>query len=331
MRRSSLVDWLRGYSIFTIVLFHLLQNYPLPGWFEKAISFGGAGVHVFILCSGFGLFLSYLGKPLNYGAFLKRRFTKVYLPFVLVVCLSFLIPYAPGHGDWYALLGNVFLFKMFDNSINDAFGGQMWFISMIFQFYLCFPVIVAFFSKIKGWKKRILIAVLISLSWATLTGYLGKADVRTWNSFFLQYLWEFVLGMEIARRYFKDPDFLRLPSKSILIVSGLVGIGLVGYSGMAGGVWKLYNDIPSLIGYLSLGLFFYSLKIGWFNRFFVYTNRFSYEWYLIHILVFHLVFHFLNPYVSSVLSGGVALSLSYVLAMGYHRILLPLLSPQGSK
>ena len=144
IRKSSLVDWLRGYSIFTIVLFHLLMVYSLPGWLEKAINFGGAGVHVFILCSGFGLFLSYLSKPLTYGAFLKRRFMKVYLPFVIVVGLSFFIPYAPGYGDWYALLGNVFLFKMFDNSINDAFGGQMWFISMIFQFYLCFPILTKF-------------------------------------------------------------------------------------------------------------------------------------------------------------------------------------------
>ncbi|EDO13678.1 hypothetical protein BACOVA_00571 [Bacteroides ovatus ATCC 8483] len=38
----------------------------------KASSFGGAGVHIFILCSGFGLCLSYLNKPLTYSQFIKR-------------------------------------------------------------------------------------------------------------------------------------------------------------------------------------------------------------------------------------------------------------------
>lgn len=88
MKRLLVVDFLRGFSIFTIVLMHLVQSYPLPGFLMKATSFGGAGVHVFILCSGFGLYLSSLYKPLGYGKFLKRRFSKVYIPYVLVVLIS---------------------------------------------------------------------------------------------------------------------------------------------------------------------------------------------------------------------------------------------------
>lgn len=88
MKRLLVVDFLRGFSKFTIVLMHLVQAYPLPGFLMKATSFGGAGVHVFILCSGFGLYLSSLHKPLKYGKFLKRRFSKVYIPYVLVVLIS---------------------------------------------------------------------------------------------------------------------------------------------------------------------------------------------------------------------------------------------------
>ena len=51
---------------------HLVQSYPLPDFLQKATSLGGAGVHVFILCSGFGLYLSSLYKTLTYGQFLKR-------------------------------------------------------------------------------------------------------------------------------------------------------------------------------------------------------------------------------------------------------------------
>ena len=92
---------------------HLVQAYPLPGFLMKATSFGGTGVHVFILCSGFGLYLSSLHKPLKYGKFLKSRFSKVYIPYVLVVLISALyFGIVCGQDVLMPLLGSVFLFKM---------------------------------------------------------------------------------------------------------------------------------------------------------------------------------------------------------------------------
>ena len=35
-RRLDVVDFLRGFSIFTIVFMHLVQSYPLPGFLQKA-------------------------------------------------------------------------------------------------------------------------------------------------------------------------------------------------------------------------------------------------------------------------------------------------------
>lgn len=78
LQKLNIVNFLRGYSIFTIVLMYLIQSYSLPTWAMKAISFGVAGVHVFILCSGFGLYLSYLNKPLIYKDFLRKRFGRIY-------------------------------------------------------------------------------------------------------------------------------------------------------------------------------------------------------------------------------------------------------------
>ena len=45
-QRLEIIDFLRGFSIFTIVLMHLLQSYPINPLFMKASSFGGAGVHI---------------------------------------------------------------------------------------------------------------------------------------------------------------------------------------------------------------------------------------------------------------------------------------------
>ena len=150
MKRLAVVDFLRGFSIFTIVLMHLVQSYPLPGFLDKAASLGGAGVHVFILCSGFGLYLSSLYKPLRYGQFLKRRFSKVYIPYVIVVAVSTLyFGLVCSQDVLMPFLSSVFLFKMFVPSLENAFGGQMWFVSTIIQFYLAWPLIVRLF-KING-------------------------------------------------------------------------------------------------------------------------------------------------------------------------------------
>ena len=150
-RRLVVVDFLRGFSIFTIVLMHLVQSYPLPGFLQKATSLGGAGVHVFILCSGFGLYLSSLYKPLTYGQFLKRRFSKVYIPYLIVVIISALFfGVVCGQDVFNPLLGSVFLYKMFVPSLESAFGCQMWFVSTIIQFYLFWPLIVRLFRVDMG-------------------------------------------------------------------------------------------------------------------------------------------------------------------------------------
>ena len=158
----------------------------------------------------------------------------------------------------------------------------------------------------------------ISLLWATIVCLLGKSELRIWNSFFLQYLGEFSLGMMLAVKYKESPQFIKIPSKWVLIVLAIIGVGITGYTGIKGGVLKLYNDIPSLIGYLSFALLIYSFGIKWINGFFTYTNRFSYEWYLIHILVFICTFHFFGKNYPTII---VALVLSYGLAILYNRML----------
>lgn len=94
-RRLDIIDYLKGYSIFTIVLYHLISFFKLYNWgslIKTASNFGGAGVHIFILCSGFGLYLSYIKNPITFINFLKKRFSRVYIPYIIVVGISSLIP-----------------------------------------------------------------------------------------------------------------------------------------------------------------------------------------------------------------------------------------------
>lgn len=92
--------------------------------------------------------------------------------------------------------------------------------------------------------------------------------------------------MKLAEIYRKNPTALSIPKWKCLLPVCPIAMALTGVMGWVGFPWRLYNDIPSLIGYTALALMVYKADIGFINRFFSYTNRFSYEWYLVHILVF---------------------------------------------
>lgn len=291
-KKLEVVDFMRGFAIFTIALMHLVQR-NLSGVLNKAVAFGGAGVHMFILVSGFGLYLSYRKKPLGYLAFLKKRFGKVYWPYAVAVLLW---------GGWALLRSAAFpmkevashllLYKMFSSELDVSLCYPFWFISTIIQFYICWPLIVRL-VRVGGGNTSVSGYGLLISGWATVVGMLGYEDMRPWGSCFLQYLWEFVLGMWLADKYasssskvnalLEDPKNLKW---WWLIGGVVVGMSLTGFMGWNGGILKLYNDIPSIVAYLSCLLIVYKLGLKFVNKFFVWASGFGYELYLVHSLVY---------------------------------------------
>ena len=125
--------------------------------------------------------------------------------------------------------------------------------------------------------------------------------------------------MKLAEWYVKRPSVLEIPKWKFLLPAGLSGLALTGVMDWAGFPWRLYNDIPSLFGYTSLALMVYKIGIGSLNRFFIDTNRFSYEWYLVHILMFQVVRSATKDKIAPSAEIILCLLLSYVIAMGYAR------------
>lgn len=324
MKKYEIIDYLRGYSIFTIVLMHLVME-SLTGTLSKVAAFGGAGVHVFILCSGFGLYLSYLKKPLPYKDFLKRRFGKVWVPYAIVVLLL---------GLWYLVSKGFFplrevashllLYKMFSTELDISLCYPYWFISTIVQFYLFWPLIMRIYKlRLGGY-----LLLLMSLVWSTVVGVYGLQEERPWGSFFLQYLWEFGLGMWIAERCMmigkKGECIMNIKTYRWLwlIIGAVGGMGLSAFMAWNGGVLKLYNDIPSLVGYLSVALLIYKAGVKVVNRFFEWTNSFSYELYLVHELVFGVVAYSIVSRLSQSALLVVEFVVAYMFAYGYKWLLV---------
>lgn len=317
MHKYSIIDFLRGYSIFTISLMHLVGGVT-TGIISKAAAFGGAGVHVFILCSGFGLYLSYLRKPLDYKDFLKRRFSKVWVPYAIaVVFWGVWLMMRSGIFPIKEVASHLFLYKMFSTELDTSLCYPYWFISTIVQLYLFWPLIVKIFRK--NWGGQILI--ILSLVWSTIVGFLGLEEERPWGSFFLQYLWEFGLGMWIAKRI-NEGGCKILDVKEMkwrwLLAGAIGGMGLSAFMAWNGGLLKLYNDIPSLIGYLSVALLIYKIGVKVVNRFFVWANGFSYELYLVHSLVYAMVAYMVVGKIPFVLMMLISFVAAYVVAYVYR-------------
>ena len=296
-RKYDEISFLKGFSITAIVLMHLVQGWMkfLPGWIYKASLIGGSGVHIFFFCSGFGLYLSYRMKEIGYKDFLQKRFLNVYIPYVIAVLLYFLIPLVKTEGNRFvALLSHVFLFKMFFPQYEESFG-PFWFISTIFQLYFIF-IPLCKFKRRAGNKSFLLSAFGLSILWWLFTALTGINSERIWGSFFLQYIWEFCLGMVLADKL-TDSDEIKI-NNLLLCSIAICGIGLEAFLGLQGGWLKAFNDIPALLGFGALGLLLFQIpgvrKIG------VLLSNISYEWYLIHYLVFVCVGHFLGGWIACI-------------------------------
>jgi len=292
VKKIPLIDFLKGYSIFTILVYHSLLSLELNSYLEKAIMFGGTGVHLFIFISGFGLYASYLRKPIDFRTFIRKRLSNIYIPYIIVITflagVSFIIPFY--NYDLYTFAGHAFLYKMFDNNIDETYGGQFWFISTIIQLYLTFYILV----KVKSMTKSslfIFAGIAISLLWSVLVFCLHKGEYRVWNSFFLQYLWEFMLGMSVAELYSRD--VLRNTIKNYAyLIFGSVLIGINGLLVLRGGTaGKLFNDVPAFLGYTSLAIFIFKLNLRPVNKFFIFTGKISYSLYLIHVFIIAITYY----------------------------------------
>jgi len=288
--KIEVINFIKGYSILSIVLFHYCQGIGVSPMFSRAINFGGTGIHTFLFASGFGLYLSYLQRPLPYRDFLKKRFTKIYIPYIFVVTvtalISLLIPLY--ENSWNNYFSHVFMYKMFSDQLIGSYGYQLWFISTIIQFYLLFFLIVSMWRWFPG-RSFLALGLLISWGWAALVLLLHKEEFRNWNSFFLIYLWEFILGMYCAERYLNNGYAFWKISKTRLFAIAVAGLTI--YSLMAiqfGRPGKIFNDLPGLFGYGALCLLIYSLHIKLFNRFILFTSTISYSIFLIHFLVLNL-------------------------------------------
>lgn len=327
--RSMFIDFARGFSILAVVVFHyLLTMTNAAGISIQFISFGGAGVHLFIFIAGFGAVLSRSQSWLDY---FRKRFNQILIPYYLFISFLFIINVLIPVYDssLLTLSSHIFLFKMFNEELNTSYGYHFWFISTIIQFYLFYPLLLNLKNILKN-KWFFVLSFLISLLWwIFIYFHPALSEIRIWNSFFLQYLWEFALGM-VAADIYKQKKY-NLLSLSYLIylvsfsIAAFISFLLVSKFGSLG---KIFNDIFSFIAFMSLAIIAFKISNVFvlFKSLIMFISRISYSLYLSHIFVANLfIYIFFREFKVNSFSEGafyflVFLIPSVLFAYAYHNI-----------
>jgi peptidoglycan/LPS O-acetylase OafA/YrhL len=285
--------------------------------------FGSTGIHLFVLLSGLGLYLSQLNKPLKFIPFIKKRVTKIYTPYIIIVIISAILSlFIPIYkNSLYALGGHVFLYKMFDESIIGSYGYPLWFISMILQFYLTFNILTWMIKKLDN-RYFLIISFIISILWSITVILLNKESERIWNSFFLQFLWEFAIGFIIASTLFKNNYQFNFKLKPIyLLLIGIISSSIYAILAIKGGdTGKVVNDIPALIGYSFIAIWIYKLNIEKLNTFFTFTGKISFAVYLLHILILNTTLYIFNA-LPILITVSISLITTYLIAIYYQKVI----------
>lgn len=156
-KKIPFIDWLRCCSMISIVLCHMVQVPASKVQFLAQIF--NLGVQVFFLVSGFSLGLQ--GEITDIKKWYKRRFKKVFMPYVLFLAVLFIVycfkPYCFKQITPTMILMVASGMQGFTSGLLGA--TQTWFITSILLFYAVLPLFSKMWFHIKDSKKKKIITM----------------------------------------------------------------------------------------------------------------------------------------------------------------------------
>jgi len=295
-------DYLRGFAILAIVTIHTMAFYttitvpslivPIGNYLTHLADFG---VPVFFFVSGFVLTLRYFDR-LDVRSFYRRRLTTIVVPYLIFAVLysAYNLMTVPGYTVSRALWSIV----LFDSA------GTFWFIAVLLQLYLLFPLLVwwqrSSEGRGRGWEMLATSAIVYIGFWAVFA-YLGPAIgavVEPMSNFggivadrlFPGYLVFFALGMWAQRTpEVWGPEVERLGHVAIVPVVLLLAVPLTIFG--FGLLWAIVV-LPFTV--LALGVLYrasrgLAARPRPVSRAMEAIGKYSFGIYLIHILVIAVI------------------------------------------
>ncbi|HCT7002350.1 acyltransferase family protein [Morganella morganii] len=297
------INGLRAIAVLSVLIFHFNPSY-LPGGF--------VGVDVFFVISGF-LMTSIIFRGIGNNSFstwnfLKARAKRIVPALTTVIIICLLFGYLCFDVISYKILGQhsagsltfisnyIYQYESgyFDESSRNKVLLHTWSLSVEWQFYIIYPIILSILSKfisIDKLKATVLFLMLASLLWCI---YISQKDPV--SSYFMIYsrAWEMMLGGLAFLYPINTSDRIR----KIIEIIGLLLIAISFF---------IVNETMSWPGYYAvipvIGAYFCILSgnkktiLSW--RLIQYTGLWSYSIYLVHwpVLVFLGRFDIQPPFI----------------------------------
>lgn len=314
--RNQGLDLLRALACYMVIQVHAGEFFyigtsgkvlsgPDPMWVNLYNSLFRTAVPLFVMLSGYFLLPI---KEATTGAFFRKRFSRVLIPFVVWCILYAFYQFARGQSD----LAGVFV-HILEIPVNYGVDvGHLWYVYMLIGLYLFAPILSPWVQSASRKSMELYLVI-----WAfTLTvpyihlifpAILGECY---WNPTPLLYYFSGFLGFMILatyiRRYWAEKAKWNIPVGLLLVITGY-GITAGGFAYML----PKAEYVPELeitwnygtinVAMMALGLFLMLKNVQFRSshslgaRFVNEASKLSYGIYLMHIMVLNAFYALITP------------------------------------
>ncbi|MBW4890645.1 acyltransferase family protein [Mucilaginibacter sp. HMF5004] len=294
------LDWinnLRVIALFAVVMLHttspVMEQFhkgPLSLWLVGDLynSLTRFAVPVFVMISGALL----LGREYELGDFLKRRLSRIIIPFLfwslVYVAYMFYDEQVDYSGDWWLTTKQVLHFLKYESSYH------LWYVYMLIGLYLFIPILNKFIRA--ATEKEVLYFLLVwfvvmMLDQPYLSRFKPQLDLRYFEGF---------IGYLVLGHYLANKDFKIRYLKSCMWILFFAALGLTAlgtyllfdhYNGIS---TLMYEPLSPPIVIISVSIFMVARlskpKLpGFMVNIRDFCGRYSYGMYLGHALVLTLL------------------------------------------
>ena len=238
MIRNANIDFLRGLSIISVVLFHyvaridinFLYNNKLDQIYGYVFGFGWIGVYIFFIISGFCMRFS-IQNTTTLIEFLKKRINRIYIPFFICSSVVFLLEYNTyavrfASGNWtynvneIGIIDYIFTTLFFARELGfNWVDGAFWTLLVELKFYVMLGCIL--FSKLGRHSDQIILtfAIILGSIWllSEISGF-DNISLLLRIFFIAPYLCFFAYGYFLQRLNLNMHIFMYLFMISIIFV-----------------------------------------------------------------------------------------------------------------
>lgn len=316
--RIVFLDYLRVIACFMVIMVHSCEFFFIDGdaigirtvsdgfWVSVIDSAFRSSVPLFVMAS------SYLLLPLKGDSqtFFKRRFVRVFVPFVVWSLLYAILPWTWGDITFTDVQAN--LVQLLWNF--NAASGHLWFIYMLIGLYLFMPVLSPWLKGVSKRGEQLFLAVwFITTFW-----HYGKLWVASvygecyWNEFHTFWYFSGFIGYLVLAHYIRT--YIDWSLKKSLLIGGI--LFLIGYLFTAIVYYERTFTATQLqelelswrfcsfnVAFMTFGAFVIIKKIS-FRANWLYSpiqqlSKLSYGIYLMHIFILGFSYKIIEGYFST--------------------------------